>query len=608
LNVVSTERGSIKKRNGSEPFITSPVHVELTTLAPVIVSGTRYLLAASKENLFSITSLGVITQIGEGFTSGYWSIVQAPKSREVPGEGPIYLSNGKDKAQYWTGAEAKTKVKEWTGINSSPKLTDGVLAAGSLTVKSETAGFVSTDVGLQIVFETAVKQKSGGTEIKEAKITSVNSSKEVHVEINAEGWEKEYAAVHFSLKRNYYEKAPFVPQGKYMIFAGNRIWMTGIEGDDSAVWFSEFVSIGEGGAEGDPSNWPRTNVIRFDPSDGKPITGIGTVGPYVLVFKETKVWAIHNLSTGENRKIADKVGCIAQRSIVETTGGTFFLSADQGVQLTNGSTIKEMSYNVRPTILKINPANRENAAAEYWNNHYYLSFPSGTSATNNLTLDYDAELKSWWLHDLAGNQWVRFEAAAGEPALFTIPPKTQEIAKVVYGKGIVRAFVEGIYTDASYAGGIQNYVGNGTLGAYWISPWEPFAYYIFRHRIKAPFLKKRVRQIFFNGEGQIVPVVYKNFNVGEKQEAAVVANKEIATDSELPVNFSAGAETFGEGEGLFGSEAEGGEVLFGGENTVGQARIYAPGIANVWSVGWGNNSAEPFVVHAFTYMIQFRKS
>jgi hypothetical protein len=501
----------------------STPNVELTSLAPVIISGTRYLIAASKEKLYSITSAGVVNEIGKGFTSGKWCVIQAPKSTEVAAEGPVYLTNGKDKTQYWTGTEAKTEVKEWTGIKTENK-------------------------------------------VKEAT----------------------------------YLKAPYVPQGKFMIFAFGRVWMANLVEEPSTVWFSESVSAGEGGGEPDPSNWPKLNNIRFDPEDSKPITGIGTVGAYVLVFKESKVWVIHGTGTGQSpvgavRKLADKVGCVAQRSIVETTGGTFFLSADQGVQLTNGSTIKEMSYSVRPTILNINPANRENAAAEYWNNHYYLSYPSGVSTTNNRTLDYDAELKSWWLHDLAGNQWARFEANVGEPSLFTIPARVKA--------GIVQAFVEGIYTDSG-----ANYVGNGTLGAFWISPWEPFAYYIFRHRIKAPFLKKRVRQIFFNGEGQIIPSVYKNFNVGERQEPAVVANKEIATEDKLPVNFSEGAGLFGEGPGLFGSEAEGGEVLFGGESTVGSARIYAPGIANVWSVGWGNNSAEPFVVHAFTYMVQFRKS
>lgn len=393
-----------------------------------------------------------------------------------------------------------------------------------------------------------------------------------------------------SEKRATYEKAPHVPQGKYMVFAGNRIWMTGVGGDTSAVWFSEVLPIGEGGSQADPSDWPKTNVVRFDASDGKPITGIGTVGPYVLVFKETKIWVIHNINTGENRKIADKVGCVAQRSIVETTSGTFFLTADQGVYLTDGSKLHEMSYNIRPTLLAINQGKRRIAAGGYYNNHYYLSFPAGESNTNNKTLDYDVVLKSWWLHDFAANQWVIGKNSASHA--------TFEAATAKAKGGVAEAFQAGVYTDLG-----KNYTGNGELGAWWLSPWQPFAYYIFRHRIKAPFLKKRVRQIFFDGEGEIIPIVYKNFHLGGRQEPSVVGNREISTQDELPTNFASSEESFGEGTGTFG-----GEGIYGGESTVEAARIYAPGVGRTWSIGWGNNSAAKFEINAYGLMIQFRKS
>src|SRR5450631_1710172 len=94
-----------------------------------------------------------------------------------------------------------------------------------------------------------------------------------------------------------------------------------------------------------------------------------------------------------------------------------------------------------------------------------------------------------------------------------IPFTIGEAGETFEGKGIVEAFVEGLYLDRG-----EVYKGNGILGAFWLSPWEPFAYYIFRHRIKAPFLKKRVRQIFFNGEGQIIPQVYRNFQMAGRQE------------------------------------------------------------------------------------------
>jgi hypothetical protein len=409
LNVTATARGAIRKRPGSMQFITKGLPaVELTSLFSAVISGTKWLIAAGAGKIYSINTAGEVTEIGKGFNaSAQWSMVQAPASKGIAGQGPIYLTNGVDASQYWTGAG---EVKAWKGIESNPKLTDGILVKKkklNTILKSKTAGFLSADVQLEVKGEGI----PANTQIK-----AVLSSEEVELSTGeSEELEETIEKVHFEITRSFYKTAPHVPNGAFAVFAGNRIWMTGITADPSAVWFSELVSIGEGGAEGDPSCWPSTNVVRFDSSDGEPITGIGTVGPYLVVFKEHKTWIIHDLDTGANRKIADNIGCVAQRSIVETVLGTFFLTADQGIYLTNGSKLEEMSYKVRPTILGINEAHRANAAGCYYADHYYLSYPSGSSSTNDRTLDYDVQLKSWWLHSLAPNEWVSFEGA-GEPA------------------------------------------------------------------------------------------------------------------------------------------------------------------------------------------------
>jgi hypothetical protein len=516
MNVVSTQRGSIRKRYGSTQVLETLPPTELNTIFAATISGVPWLIIAGGGKIYSVSAGGVVTEIGKGFSGQPFSIVQAPISKEIGSQGPIYLTNGNNFPVYWTGAG---EVQVWRGA-------------------------ASVKIGEQPLIEC---------------------------------WETE----------------PHVPYGQYMIFAGNRIWMTGLGGDPSAVWFTEAVSIGEGGGQADPSFWPKTNVVRFDSSDGQPITGIGTVGPYILVFKERKTWVIHNLNTGENRKLADSTGCVAHRSIVESGQGTFFLTADQGVYITDGSKLSEVSYNVRPTVLEINPAQRQNAAGGFFANHYYLSYAAGLSEVNNRTLDYDLQLKSWWLHDLAANRWTTWEPTTGATGLYATPSKAGVAA------GVVKCFVPGIYTDSG-----QNYTGNGTLGAYWIGYWDPFAYYVFRHRIKAPMLKKRIRQVWFAGEGQIVPMLFKNFHVGGREEKAVVDNLEISTEAKLPTDFSGASEKFGEGSGFFGE----GEGIFGGETIVGQARIYAAGVCNVLSVGWGNNSEMGFTIDAFTAMISFRKS
>jgi hypothetical protein len=512
MNVVSSTRGAIRKRTGSTLLTGAPPAVELHSLFPVTIAGTTWLIAAGGGKLYSISTAGAVTQIGTGFNAtARWTIAQAPTSVAVAGEGPVYMVNGIDAPQYWSGTG---EVKAWTG---------------------------KTDA-------------------------------------------------------EHYATSPYVPNGQWMVFAGNRIWMTGVAGDPSAVWFSDIVSTGETGGQGDPSSWPKTNVVRFDSSDGYPVTGIGVVGPYVLVFKKNKTWIIHDLNTGSNRRLADNIGCVSHRSIVETAMGTFFLTDDQGVYLTDGSHLHEMSYKVRPTILGITQTQRQNAAGEYFNNHYYLSFPSGGSATNSRTLDYDVQLKSWWLHDLAANQWTIWEPS-GEPNLYAITPGVS--------KGVVRAFVPGVYTDVG-----QPYTGVNGLSAYWFGAWQVFFMFIFRHRIKTPHLKKRIRQIHFDGSGEIIPIVARGFATQGTQEPGVVANasENIPT---LPVNFSQGEGVFGntnEAQTFGGELFGGGTMIFGGASATRDARLYSLGVSRAWSVGFGNNTAAPFEVDSFTTMLQFRKS
>lgn len=583
-------RGAIFKRYGSTQFLSEAAPaVELTSVGQAVIAGVKSLLVCGGGKIFAVSEAGKATEIGKGFNSeARWSILQAPVSHSVAGQGPIYLTNGVNAPQYWTGAG---EVKAWTGITSNPKLTDGVVQERKLLntlLRSKTAKFISTDTELEV--------KGEGIPVG-ARILAVLSTEEVELTVGEESEKEETKEkVTFEITRQYYPTTPNVPNGQYMIFVGNRVWMTGITADPSAVWFSELVSIGEAGEEGDPCVWPATNVVRFDSSDGYPVTGIGTCGPYVLVFKEYKTWAIHDLDTGANRKIADSVGCVAQNSIVESAIGTFFLTADQGVYLTNGSKMSEMSYKVRPTILAINESKRQHAAGFYYQDHYYLSYPTTDSAVNNRTLDYDVQLKAWWLQSLAANEWL-VSGITGETAPYGLTPGVS--------KGVSRAFVPGIYTDLG-----QPYEGEYGLAAFWFGNWQVFSYYIFRHRVKTPFLKKRIRAIHFDGSGVITPIIAQNFYTPGLESAGVVGNLN-QDKPELPVNFSADSQIFGnpDEEQLFGGEEyKGVTMIFGGTSAVQDARIYSPGIARAWSVGFGNADDEPFEVDSYTFFMQFRKS
>lgn len=213
-----------------------------------------------------------------------------------------------------------------------------------------------------------------------------------------------------------------LPNGKYIIYHDNRVFVAGmatygaVTDAPSTVVFSDI---------GNPRSWPVANVVTFEPNDGQVITGLSTIGPYILVFKRDKFWVIYDSDTGANRQISENTGSVSHRSNVETPQGTFFLSADQGVFHTNGSTITPISSNIDETLKEIVPIVAENAAGGFHEDHYYLSIQTGT-VNNDLTVDFDLNLKTWWIHDFAATQWALW-TPAGQTGLYAAYSSRQNL-------------------------------------------------------------------------------------------------------------------------------------------------------------------------------------
>jgi hypothetical protein len=295
------------------------------------------------------------------------------------------------------------------------------------------------------------------------------------------------------------------------------------------------------------------------------------------------------------RKLDDNIGCVAHRSIVATEVGTFFLS-DRGVFMTNGLQIHEMSYNVRPTLQNINPAARSLAAAGFFRDHYYLSYPDGTSLTNSVTVDYDVVQKAWWKHSIPANQWQTWEPTTGFELLFA--------AAGVAAPGLVCvAFVTGTTTDSFLP-------APHLFTSFWRGPWHPYYIYVNRRLLPQPFLKKRIRQLHFEGSGVITVAAWKNFMASAGTQPGVVGN-DPQYRLVAPIDFASGDTIYGNADTtqLFGGDTYNGhEMFFGGTRTVQDARFYSLGVANVLSIEFGNQLAEPFEVDSYMTAISFRKS
>lgn len=273
-----------------------------------------------------------------------------------------------------------------------------------------------------------------------------------------------------------------LPNGKFMVYAGNRLFVAGMAAygalDDpaSAVVFSNIAN---------PRDWPAENVVLFDPRDGGKITGLGVIGPYVLVFKGRKAWVIYDTDTGANRPLSKGVGCVSHRSIVETPQGTLFLTEDQGVMLTDGSNIKRLSEKIQPLIDKLQPAYRDKAAAIAHSDRYYLSLATAGSV-NDLTLEYDLQTGVWWPHTLAEDDWALWEPS-GVPGLYGLKAGSVKVHK---------PFVPGVRQDDDVS-----------FNAYWKGPVHDFG---------SPRLQKRVREVYLEGRGVATVNVSRDYATAEE--------------------------------------------------------------------------------------------
>jgi hypothetical protein len=356
-----------------------------------------------------------------------------------------------------------------------------------------------------------------------------------------------------------------LPNGTCMIYSGNRVFVghpaSGTADPDSTVYFSNV---------GDPRDWPVANVVMFDPNDGDEITGLGTIGQYVLVFKNDKAWVIYDLDTGANRKLGEGIGCIAKRTIVETPSGTFFLSKDHGVMVTDGSTAKPVSDPVLPLIRSLNPAQRSKACGTFHNDHYYLSISVG-GIKNDVVLDFDIQQNIWWVHVIGTDQagcidFARW-APSGANRLYGVRASTGKIEEL---------WVDGIHTD-----------GGDTFSCYWNGPFHVFG---------QPALQKRVRQIRFDGSGRVSLSIARDF--------------ETNADQWIDKSFSVETFIFGVNDTpstLFGIN-DNPQQFYGGLSEISQAIVATPGVARAWSIEFGNNTTDPFEVLGYTLAVQMRKN
>src|SRR6185437_1400134 len=121
MNVQGTQAGAILKRNGLVTLAATaatPSSLFASEATPL-----NCLVVAAGTNLYSVQSGGTVTSIKSGLSSGLrWEMISAPV---VSGQGPVYMMNGADTPQQWSGATAGTATVNWTNASGSVAVPNG---------------------------------------------------------------------------------------------------------------------------------------------------------------------------------------------------------------------------------------------------------------------------------------------------------------------------------------------------------------------------------------------------------------------------------------------------------------------------------------------------
>jgi hypothetical protein len=351
-----------------------------------------------------------------------------------------------------------------------------------------------------------------------------------------------------------------VPNGKYIAYHNNRVWVAGVAANPSKLY---------GSGLGNPGDWasPSGVTTDFDPDDGEPITGLGTIGPYLLVFKPSKTYVVFNTDTAGYRRISDGVGCVANKSIVETDQGTFFLSTDQGIMTTDGSSVSPISTKVDSLL---SDANSEHAAATYHKKKYYLSFDIG--GHNDHILELDTRYGSFFPHRIQ----VAADEITGVNDWAILNPSTDMDLYAAAASDttpcVFEAFAPNTFAD------------NG-LGyeSYWITQW---------HTMDMPHIRKILRQLRVDALGQFQFAMAKSFAPNLSEEGGQIWEQAEGSGSTI----------FG-GSGTFGGSGG----TFGGELLPQEHRFYTLGTARAFSFKFFSELTSSWELYAYTMALGMRR-
>ena len=180
-----------------------------------------------------------------------------------------------------------------------------------------------------------------------------------------------------------------IPKGKFLIVYKDRLYVAGDPALPSAVYPSNAL---------DPTIFNSPDVLTFycGHNDGDVITGMGILAVstdtqglrgQLAIFKNHSVYILDgDIQGGSLSQVSGSIGCVAYKTIINTSIGLIFFGENDVYLLRLGGDIQAIGTPIRSAIQDIPIAQRRLACAGYdaISGYYRLSFATPGSPYNNI--------------------------------------------------------------------------------------------------------------------------------------------------------------------------------------------------------------------------------
>ena len=396
VNMTLSPRGSLETRTGATSFCTSATS-QLGSVGGMRyydTSSNEYLLTVTQGRFYSIDSNGnadihpadeewgnVARTFGsenQAWSDGFSSTYDVPvamaqfndKMYIADGDGNLYYYDGDIVTRQGGKVRAVTVTSAGSGYTTATAIATGPQWGGTLPV------LITTVAGGAVTGVTVSDGGSGYSSIPNIEIIGDGSGATANATVS-----------------------PPPSDIRLLINTGNRLFAVGSGSKRNTLYCSDIL---------DASIWDSQNSVVINGDDGDEITAIV---PYyqnrIIVFKKRRIFQVtipDNMTTAADwtiSLISNNTGCVAGNTATQVSSDIFFLS-DNGIRSLVRSAADDfssvgipISEVVKDVIQSINPAKINISTAIFYDNRYFMSFPTGSNDYNDTILVYNTALNAF---------------------------------------------------------------------------------------------------------------------------------------------------------------------------------------------------------------------